>query len=527
MRVYPLFIRGEYSLTYLRRGARIARGATYMFVQGLFSSIIGVAYFVILVNPSVNPNALQTAEMGVYAILTFILTLVQVAGTFALPSASTKYIAQYVAEGDIENARSVVARVLQVSLPSSVVVFALLFVLAGRLSATLLGTTTRASLFQILALASFFMILYTQAMSFLQGLQRIREMAAVGLAYTVVEKSLAIPLLYAGWGLFSVVYGWLTGLLVASLAGLILSARFLGVLGKPHPVKPLINFSYPLYFSGILAFAAGWVDQLFLASYLPYLGMYHWALRAAMVPGLVSGSIVIALFPQLSELYAQRGADSLREAFNVSTRYAVLVSFSIIVGLAALAEPVMVVFAGVEYKEAALPLTVLCLAMLPGALGIAIGPTLQTLEQTKTASLLSVASILSNTAACYLTLARLSVGMLGASCSRVFASLVGFGLGVYALRRTLKITFDREMLWKASAASIVMAMAILISRALEMFFYQPFLFPLYLILGAVVYFFSLVALGAIKKQDVELIREYLPSGLKWVAAWLGRAALIE
>jgi len=56
----------------LRPTARVARGATYLFVQGLVCAVIGVVYFVVLV------RLLTPEEVGVYAVLTFLLALVQV-----------------------------------------------------------------------------------------------------------------------------------------------------------------------------------------------------------------------------------------------------------------------------------------------------------------------------------------------------------------------------------------------------------------------------------------------------------------
>ena len=512
----------------IRSGARVARGATYLFIQGIISAIISVAYFAILARFFPPPRP----EMGVYAILTFIITLVQVFGTFALELASTKYIAQYTAEGEPKKAKSVVARALQISLIASAILSMLLFASAEWLSTLLLGMSKWAPLFRILAFASFFKILFTQTLGFLQGLQRIREMATINLAYTVVEKFLAIYLLYAGWELFGVVCGWLMGLVLSSLIGLILTARFLGILEKPHPVKPLINFSYPLYLSGILAFAVNWIDQLFIMPYMGivYLGMYYIAIKAALVPSLISSSIFVALFPKLSELYTRGGADSLKAAFHVTTRYVVMAGFPVIVGLAVLAHPAMVLFAGVQYAEAALPLTILCLAQLPVTLGVAISPTLMTLERTKTRLMLNVAYMLFETFMCYIALAHLNLGMPGAAWARAFTSLIGFGLAVYALRRTLNVTIDKEALWKTSAASIIMASVITL---LEMPIFQLYLLPLYLmlpllmIIGSVTYFLSLVALRTIKKRDVELLHDYLPKRLKHVAFWLGRVAFIE
>jgi len=467
--------------------------------------------------------------MGIYWVLVFVLGLVQIAGTLALHSASTKYIAQYLAEGKPEKARSVVSRVLQITLLTSLILGALLFISAESLSTALFGTSEWTPLFHILTFASIFSILSPQMSGFLQGLQKFREMAAVNLSQTLAANVLAIGLLYLGWGLFAVVYGWLVGSVVTTIIGLILTYKFLGAFEKPHPIRPLINFSYPLYISGVLQFIANWVDQLLILLYLGEagLGFYGWAVRAATVPNLISISIITALFPQLSELYAKEGTDSLREAFLVSARYAVLVGFPMLVGLATLAYPVMVVFAGMDYAEAALPLTIICLALLPTTLGIGINPTLLTLERTKIASMVTLIAILFNTIASYITLTNLDIGIIGPAWARFLAACIGFGLGAYVLKRILHVTFDREALWKASVASLFMAIAVTLSRALESFVYQVYLLPFYVIVGAVVYFFSLAMLRAIKKRDVALIQEYLPKGLKRLAVWLGRMAFVE
>jgi O-antigen/teichoic acid export membrane protein len=220
----------------------------------------------------------------------------------------------------------------------------------------------------------------------------------------------------------------------------------------------------------------------------------------------------------------------LKKAFHVTTRYVVIAGFPVIVGLAVIAHPVMVLFAGVEYAEAALPLTVLCLAQLPVTLGVAISPTLIALERTKTRLMLNGTYILFETFMCYIALAHLNLGMLSAGWARAFTGLIGFGLAAYALRRTLNVILDKEALWKASAASIIMTAGIAL---LETPIFQLYLFPLYLILpllmivGSVTYFLSLVALRTIKKRDVELIHDYLPKDLKHMAFWLGRLAFVE
>jgi len=136
-------------------------------------------------------------------------------------------------------------------------------------------------------------------------------------------------------------------------------------------------------------------------------------------------------------------------------------------------------------------------------------------------------TIFSNATISYITLAHLRLGMIGPAWARFLTALIGLGLGAYALKRILNVTFDREALWKASVACLAMATVVTLSRTLESFVSQQYLLPFYVIVGATIYFSSLIVLKTIKKKDVELVQEYLPKGLKRLAGWLGRIALVE
>ena len=507
----------------IRPVTRVARGATYVFVQSILSNLLGTIYLVVLLWAIPPPP--EHPDMGIYAILTIIQTLIAVFGAFALGTASTKYIAQYVAEGQPEKARSVVTRVLQIDLVTSGVLTLVLFLLSGFFS-VMLNVPTWASLFQILALSSFLTVLRPHIAGFLQGLQKIREVAFLNLLYEIVQKSSSIYMLYAGLGLFSVVYGWLIGLAAFSLAGLILTQKFLGIIEKPHPIRPLMGFSSPLYVSNILGFFSGYTDQFLTLPFLgvAILGFYHVAARAAVIAGLISTSIITALFPQLSELHTRGGKDALARAFRVSTR-SVLVSFPVILGLVAVAKPVFLLV-NADYLPAVAPLIVICFSALVGAVGVAVHPTLLTLERTKTVLGLSVISIMINTFASYSSLAYLNLGMTGPAWARIFSTLASVGLGAYVLKKTLDATFDKEALWKGLTASVLMVTVVMLVE--ELIFDANMLLYLllfYIAVGIIVYFVSLIALKTIKKSDIERVRDYLPGKFKGLASWLDRFAV--
>ena len=513
----------------------MARGATYMFVQGFAASLIGIVYIIVVT------RILSDTERGVYAILNLILVAVQVFGTLALSSASIKYIAQYLAEGKPKKARSIVSRVMQLSLLTSIVAAITISLLAMFLSSSLLSSQAYVSLFYFLAVASVLNLLYLQVASFIQGLQRILELAIATSIYTVLQNAVGISLLSIlppESKLLGIVIGWIAGLLPSVLLGLAYTKKFIGFSWNLHPIRPLMKFSFPLYLSSILGFLVGWIDQIIVYFLLSQqtLGIYYIAVRASVVPSLIASSIIAALFPKLSELYAQGGTPSLRKAFRASTRYASLAGFPMIIGLAALAYPIVILLAP-ALREAAWPLTILCFATLPSTLGVAIVPTLLTQERIKVASIISAITVVFEAISGFALL--IPLGMAGAAWSRVFASLLGFVLGIFALRKSLGIAFDKEALWKSSVSSILMVLGIVsldvvrqqisygaVSLDQILVFSLRFL-PIYIIVGAIAYIASLIALKAIKKHDLDLLRDYLPKGFKWIANWLRLITRVE
>jgi O-antigen/teichoic acid export membrane protein len=99
-------------LTDLHPTARVARGATYLFIQGFGTAVVGLVYFAILARAFGSPE--EKWQMGAYALLSFVLSFAQYFGTLSLQSAAVKYIAQYLAEGKVEKAKAVAVRVLGV-----------------------------------------------------------------------------------------------------------------------------------------------------------------------------------------------------------------------------------------------------------------------------------------------------------------------------------------------------------------------------------------------------------------------------
>ena len=150
----------------LRPSVRVARGATYILIQGIGSALMGVVFLLFLVKIPQTRLPPPSSEMGIYFILSFLLILIQTVGTFAFQSASAKYISQYIAQGNLEKARSVVSRVLQITLLVSLVSSMCLLIFSEQISWVLTSSNEWLALFRILAATCFFVILFRRYQDF-------------------------------------------------------------------------------------------------------------------------------------------------------------------------------------------------------------------------------------------------------------------------------------------------------------------------------------------------------------------------
>jgi len=517
--------------------AHVARGATFMVLQGFMSSAMGVIYVWLLLHTKeiAGQNLFTTNDYATFAMLSFILSLATTLGVLSLRSSSVRHIAQYMAEGKKDSASSVVTRVLQVSLVTSSVILVVFFISAG----LLLGTFQNLFLtLFLLPLTSIFMIFYSQAQGFLQGLQKIRELASIAIIYAVVHYSVAIVFVYAGYGVFGIAVSWLLSTGLSCCLSFLVIFRNLGFTRKLHELKPLLLFSLPIYISMILTFIVGWVDQIIIVPIRgsDEFGVYNLAVRASSVSYIVSVAAVTSIFPKLSELQSLHGKQGLKDAFKVSTRYAALLGFPISLMVATLAYPIIVLFATATYLDAVGPLAVMCIASIPAILGLAIFPTLYTLKRTRAASSIAAISIISSALFSYFVLQFLNAGLTGVALARILAALIHFSLGVLVLRSSLDVEFDKDAIWKSVIAAIIMVISIfgleLLRSAIEPVSFEFLvlrlrLLPIYMCVGIIVYFVSLVLLRGFKNRDIELLHDYLPSRLRRIATLFRRIARVK
>jgi len=492
----------------------VARGASYIFLQNVAMNAMMVVSFSILA------RLITPIEMGAMAVLLMVIGASRVLACLGMQSSVTKFIAGSMAKNDRAAAAGVFYQAIRTNLLLSLPIAVAVFWQAEFLSMRLLGMPGSAVLFQVLALDMLVAAGLLPALnSAMLGLQKIKEMSMINLAYMATRQSLIVALTFATRSLLGLVVAWVVSELVVSLAFLTYLRFNIGPFALTFDLKRLVKFSFPLFLQDVANYAYTWFDRVALLTYLPLasLGIYTTAMTAFGVLSGVAAAAGTSLFPAYSTLEGRHGSQVLSDSIKGATRYLCLIGAPLSFGLFSTAKPSLALFVGEAYAEGTLPLMVVslffaftltstALAYLP----VVLGETMLSFKLTTLNIMLGIAS----------TLVLLpSLGMVGASIARGITMTTSLITMMIALRSRIRFRIDLEAFWKSLISSGLMAAVVLLVQA---HYYSKYLLPAYVALGGAVYFSILLLLRAIKTQDVKLLGEYLGSRFRFIVQQVDR-----
>jgi len=493
-------------LTDVRPAVHVARGASFLFIQNLVTSIVGVVGFGIIA------RLITKTEMGVYVSLSLVFALAQIGASFAFPSAAVKFIAELRGKKDEKAAAGVAFQIFRFTFLASILIGSLAFLFSSQICYLLTRTTEYLDVFKILALDLVFAGVLPSLNGIAIGLQKMKELAELNIAAYIIRKLLSITFLLVNLGLWGVMLGWLVG----DLCGFLLFSGFLlRSFGMPRfgfGLKRILGFSWPIYLSSWVSFGYNWFDRALLLAYVPLadVGVYNVAVTAFAVMASIPGAISTALFPQYSELQGRDGMRSLEKAVRTASRYVCYIVVPLAVGLASTARPTISLFAGRAYEAGAIPLAILSLFGAVTCLGAALSDIFSITERTKVSALLNLSVV--STSICLGFLLLPSTGVFGAAILRGVAMAIGLVLMLVVLKRIrlFAVGFDYEALRKSWVASSVMAVAVI---GIQFLLYSKYLLPLYALVGGVIYLIMLRFLKAVRMHDVHLVNAFV--GKRW------------
>ena len=489
----------------------VARGASYVTIQNLTTSLAQIVSFTILA------RLITPKEMGILAVLNLVNGACLVLGTIALQQAATRFVAERFSQS-----RSVAAAAFYQAIRTTFIIAALLgaavFLGSSALSTRLFGAQNFVIYFQVLA----FDIVISAGLSpvlsnTMFGLQKFREAASVGIFGTLLRQSLIIILVLLLQSFLGLAVAWVASDLVIASTYAAYLLRYLGPPRFDFPLRKLVNYSWPLAVSNGVGYVYSYFDSAVLLVLVPLatLGVYNATLQAFGALNGISNAIAATLFPAYSAIQNGKQRGSSSDAVRLASRYAYLTAVPLALGLFATAKPALTLFVGRAYVTGSNPLMILSGVFAVTVIGIVLGPMLLALAHTRAASAITTGSVILS-----ITTAVLLVptwGILGASVARGFGMITSTALTILFLRKKLSLTLDLGMIPKTLAAGVIMAAIVM---AVQIPFYSQYLLPLYIVIGAVAYLTALRVLKAMKQEDIDLLGKYFGHKLSFATSIL-------
>ena len=498
---------GERALT------RVAKGSAYLVASAIITNIISVAAFIVIA------HALVPETMALATITLFFIAFGQLLTNVGVSTSVVKFISEARAREEDTASFALGAILGQLSLALCYSAFLAFF--ADELSTWLLGGEAHKHLFYMASLDVVVVGIFITATSVLVGLDKMREVFAARISSCVVRQGSAVGLILYGLGVVGYVSGWVIG----DMAGAIVASIFTFEALRRSPkeekrlswaIKKLWRFSWPILITNLANLAFLWFDKLLILFEVVRgggagrgeLGVYDVAMKAYTAITMVPINISMALFTYYGESYGREDEEAIRSLTLLASRYLSLLFIPTAMGLAVLAGPTLMFFAGERYVGGTGVLLIFGLSGALTALIPMLSYLLITYERRMTFLAANIAAIGGSLVLSPITLP--SYGLrLGTALIRGAANILLLIFYLVATKDIVQIDFKAFL--KALIGSSIMAGAV---YAFQLFWLDVLLLPAYVLTGVLVYAACIRLMRALSDEDVLLLADVFPPRLK-------------
>jgi O-antigen/teichoic acid export membrane protein len=415
--------------------------------------------------------------------------------------------------------KSVLYRSLVLALLSGCIFGGALFLGAPWLAGEVFGKPALTYILRWYAIAFPLVSLLTVATAATRVTQRMQ--------YSVGILDLAQPAV----GLLLVILFYLLGLrLIGVLASDVLSFAIpsilaVYVLGRLFPGSPrapsgtagtaggLLAFSVPASLAGVFTPFLIWVDRVIVGHFRTpaETGVYQAVSQTSTIFAIILAAFAAIFIPMISDLYARREIGRLEDLFRISTKWGLYISLPIFVTICVFPREILRCVFDSRYENGWLPLVILSVGQLVNIGTGAVGPLLVMTGHPRRWSILTGIGLAANI--CLNWYLVPIYGLNGAAISTALSLSGLFLVGVFQVRKSLRIwPYDRRY-WKGFTGGCVSAVALLFFG-----YYLPVQSILRLCLAAGIsacIFLAVIWALGLDREDREFIRlgrEFLVRG---------------
>lgn len=348
----------------------------------IFSSKFGVLFFTIVTTP-ILVRLLGSDGYGDYSFMISTLQWLLIfvyAGSF---NGIRKYISE---DRSVENwADSVYGFYGKVAFgfAALTVVAIIVFAESDHIISTL--GSEFALYFYIVVLMIPFRVLFRTSRSTLMGFGLERYSEPLRVVDRAIFAAFVVIFFQLGWDVAAVLAGRTIAYIIVALISFVIVSRYINpislVTRSPAslPRKQLLTYSISTTILVFLMVSLYQLDIILLRTMVgsTETGYYRAALVVAEFLWFAPTAVQIALLHSTSQLWVEENYEQLTNISAQITRYTLLLSLLLVLGVAGLARPLLTTYFGPGFEAAVIPL----LLLLPGALGFAVARPMFAINQ--------------------------------------------------------------------------------------------------------------------------------------------------
>ncbi|MDL5361200.1 oligosaccharide flippase family protein [Halalkalicoccus sp. NIPERK01] len=391
---------------------------------------------------TVFARELGPTQIGIFFLFQTVLGLTTVVADFGVRGALEKRLS----EG--QQPATMLATALALKVVTIVGAAGLIFLIRPYLNQYLGG---EFAVYLVIALTiQEFADLFIQAV---RGELRVGETAIIEFAREVVWVVSGLVLVAAGYGVMGLIYGLILGSTTAACWAFV---KLETKVGRPAELSAWSLYDYAKYYflSSVSGQVYQWMDVAIIGLFLTYadVGAYEVAWEVTLLVLLVSKTLSITLFPQMSQWSSEAAVSRIEAVVPEAIGVALFLSIPAFVGVFVLNYEVLATIFGSEYTIAAGVLVVLMVEKVFQSVNDVLGSTLRGIDRVDLVARAVVVTIAINLV---LNVALvLTVGLLGAAIATTTAAIVQTLLNGRYLARNITLRVPYRLIgWSLVSAT--------------------------------------------------------------------------
>jgi len=438
------------------------------------------------------------ALYGVYGVVLSFMTILNMIMTLGIPVAVSKEVAQ-----NEENSGGILTSALIGQMALALILSFGTVAFAGNIAA-FLGDPTLEPIIMFTAVVYPLTAIYSVLANYLNGLHAFALQAGIIILYSVAKLSGSVGLLFP-FRVYGALAGFAVGGAIASMVGIpVIYKSIKKHYIKKFPVKKLLTFAGAVVGTS-LALQILMSTDLFLVKKILHdntlAGYYNAASTLSKIPYFILQALGFIFLPSIARLMREN-EDAARQFIRDIFRYLFLLLLPVTALAAVTSKGLVYLFFSAEYEPSAQPLTLLMIALGMLSAFYLLAMIAAGANKARVPLIISWMMLPISIALGIFLIPRYKLE--GAAITTIISSTLGtIAIGGYMIKR-FKLSFPISTLFNGIIATCLMVLPTYFINV------RPLLTPLLYAVLFSLYFFILIILKEIKKDDLAHLKSLLP-----------------